>query len=181
MKPSETYMPDAGTANEVLNPELQADIEKLARLQNSSERVKVFARIMDDYGVEAVAGLVEGYGDVATSAISGIYLLGETMYSGGNTLDYLKVVGYQALDLAVGAIPVAGDVADFFLKANKMTSNDFQKRTLQLQTKIMEKMRADGMSDEQIKESMAQIQKSAKELPQLIDHVVTVAGAQERT
>jgi hypothetical protein len=159
-----------------ISPELKGQIEQLSKLRNSTERVRAFARVMDDYGVEAIAGLFAEFGDAATSILSGIYLLAETKYSGGSTLDYLKVIGYQTLDFAIGAVPIAGDVSDFLFKANRISSNDLASRAMKLEAKIVKQMREDGMSDSEIKTAISQIQTEAKKLPQLVEGMVELRG-----
>jgi hypothetical protein len=47
--------------------------------------------------------------------------------------DCLKILGYQTADVLVGAIPVVGDVADYFFKANKRSAKIFQKHFSELQ------------------------------------------------
>ncbi len=160
-----------------IDPNLKKDLEKLARLQSSKERVLFFARVMDDYGVDAITGLFEEFGDVASSLISGVYLMLETYHNDGKLLDYIKIIGYQTLDFAIGAIPVVGDITDQFVKVNNWTAKDFEKQSEILQTKLRSRMRLDGMSEEQTEVCLQQIRTDASKLPQLLDHVLELKKA----
>ncbi|MDR0651492.1 MAG: DUF4112 domain-containing protein, partial [Candidatus Peribacteria bacterium] len=49
----------------------------------------------------------------------------------------LKILGYQTADFAVGAIPILGDIADYFFKANKWSAKIFQKHFDKLQKRAI--------------------------------------------
>jgi hypothetical protein len=70
------------------------------------------------FGVDAVAGLVPGAGDLATGLVSA-YII----YSGVRLGAPAGVVGRMAanvaLDTVVGSVPLAGSVFDLFFKANR--------------------------------------------------------------
>ena len=46
-------------------------------------------------------------------------------------------MGYQAADFAVGFVPMVGDVADYFFKANKWSAKLFQKYFEKLQKRAI--------------------------------------------
>ncbi|MDR0649869.1 MAG: DUF4112 domain-containing protein, partial [Candidatus Peribacteria bacterium] len=54
--------------------------------------------------------------------MSACYLLYEGYHLGLSFRDTLKILGYQTADFAVGAIPILGDIADYFFKANKWSA-----------------------------------------------------------
>jgi hypothetical protein len=64
-----------------------------------------------------VLGLVPGFGDVITGAI-GAYLIYEAQRLGIPRSAVLRMIANIAVDTAIGAIPVAGDIWDFFFRAN---------------------------------------------------------------
>jgi hypothetical protein len=94
--------------------EAQRRLRRIARLMDSQIRVPgIGLRI----GADAVLGLVPGVGDVITGAI-GAYLIYEAQRLGIPRSAMLRMVANIAVDTAIGAIPVAGDIWDFFFRAN---------------------------------------------------------------
>ncbi|AWM86145.1 DUF4112 domain-containing protein [Microvirga sp. 17 mud 1-3] len=91
-------------------------------------RVTLVARLMDNaflipglnrrVGLDAVIGLVPGVGD-AVSAVLASYIVWEAHQLGLPRWKIARMIGNIALDTALGAIPVAGDVFDVFFKANQ--------------------------------------------------------------
>lgn len=150
-----------------LTPQQQEILEQLRKAKGSEERVKVFGQIADDFGLDALVSLIPELGDGASSIVAGIYLLMEAKHADLGIGSYLKIIGLEAADFAVGAIPVAGDVADYFFKANKWAGKDFEKQTREL----VEKARQAGVPEEKI----AQIEKRASSLPRLAGKAVSLA------
>ncbi|MGA0531832.1 DUF4112 domain-containing protein [Hansschlegelia sp. KR7-227] len=70
------------------------------------------------FGVDAVAGLVPGVGDVATGLISA-YMVKRAYDLGAPKHILVRMVGNVALDTVVGSVPVLGSVFDFAFKANR--------------------------------------------------------------
>jgi hypothetical protein len=50
-------------------------LSELATIHSTQEQVKLFGKVMDDYGVDALVGLLPVYGDVASSVLATLYLL----------------------------------------------------------------------------------------------------------
>ena len=69
-------------------------------------------------GADALLGLVPGVGNLATTAVSG-YLIREAWRLGVPKRTLARMVGNVALDSAISAIPILGNVADVFFKANR--------------------------------------------------------------
>ena len=69
------------------------------------------------FGFDPLIGLVPGLGDVA-GAVIGAYVLLAAWRLGAPTSVLLRVSANLALDAAIGAVPFAGDLADFAFKAN---------------------------------------------------------------
>lgn len=158
-----------------LSPALRKDLEELGKLRGSAERIKCFAKIMDTYGADALVGLFSGWGDFLSSLVSGVYLTLEFMHSAGDnttTTDYLKIIGYEALDFAIGSLPLVGDAADYFFKSNEYVAHSFENRTHELEQKLIAKMQKDGMSEPEITSCLTQVRRKATELPQLVDHAI---------
>ncbi|OYD83258.1 DUF4112 domain-containing protein [Azospirillum brasilense] len=92
------------------------------------QRLEWLARVMDSavrvpgtnitFGADAMLGLVPGFGNLATTAVSG-YLIREAWRLGVPRGKLLRMVGNVAMDSLISAVPVAGNLADVFWKANR--------------------------------------------------------------
>jgi hypothetical protein len=90
-------------------------------------RLHALARVMDElvrvpgtrirFGLDALIGLIPGAGDVVTSGVSA-YLLVVATRLGAPPAVIARMAGNIVLDLAVGAIPLVGDLFDVGWKAN---------------------------------------------------------------
>jgi Domain of unknown function (DUF4112) len=69
-------------------------------------------------GADALLGLVPGVGNVATTALSA-YLVHEAWRLGVPRGALLRMVANVALDSAISAVPVLGNLADVFWRANR--------------------------------------------------------------
>ena len=91
-------------------------------------RLETFARFLDGafrvpgtnirVGADALIGLVPGIGDVVTTAMSA-YIVWEARNLGLPRSAIARMVANVAIDAAVGALPLAGDVLDVFWRANQ--------------------------------------------------------------
>jgi len=68
-------------------------------------------------GLDGIIGLIPGIGDATGAALS-IYLIFEAARLGLPLSTLLRMVGNVAVETAVGAIPIVGDIFDFAWKAN---------------------------------------------------------------
>ena len=94
--------------------ETQQRLRRIAKLMDSQIRVPVLGLRI---GADAVLGLVPGVGDAITGLI-GAYLIYEAQRLGIPRSAVLRMVANIAFDTAVGAIPLFGDIWDFFFRAN---------------------------------------------------------------
>ena len=94
--------------------EAQRRLQRIAKLMDSQIRVPVLGLRI---GADAVLGLVPGVGDAITGLI-GAYLIYEAQRLGVPRSAILRMVANIVFDTAVGAIPIAGDIWDFFFRAN---------------------------------------------------------------
>ncbi|MFT4045729.1 MAG: DUF4112 domain-containing protein [Solimonas sp.] len=69
-------------------------------------------------GVEALIGLIPGIGDLA-GALLGSYFVVEALRVRAPRGTIGRMVGNILLDLLLGLVPVAGDIADFAFKSNQ--------------------------------------------------------------
>lgn len=96
--------------------------------EDALARVTLVARLMDSafiipglnrrVGFDAVLGLVPGVGD-ALSAVLASYIIWEARQLGLPRWKIARMVANVAVDTALGAIPLAGDVFDVFFKSNE--------------------------------------------------------------
>lgn len=91
-----------------------ADIERLAWLLDSRWRIPGTSL---NFGIDALAGLIPGIGDLATGLVS-VYILHRASRHGVPRGTMAAMIGNILLDVIVGAIPLAGSVFDLFFKAN---------------------------------------------------------------
>jgi hypothetical protein len=92
------------------------------------ERVETLARLMDcalripgtqiRFGADAAIGLLPGVGNIATTLISA-FIVYEARRLGVSRLTLLRMAGNVGLDTLIGAVPLAGNVADVFFRANR--------------------------------------------------------------
>lgn len=69
------------------------------------------------FGLDPLLGLIPGAGDAAGAVLAG-WIVIEAIRLGASRATLLRIVGNVALDAAVGAVPVIGDIFDFAWKAN---------------------------------------------------------------
>jgi hypothetical protein len=94
--------------------EAQRRLQRIAKLMDSQIRVPVIGLRI---GADAILGLVPGFGDILSGAI-GAYLIYEAQRLGVPRSAIVRMVANIAVDTAIGAIPVAGDIWDFFFRSN---------------------------------------------------------------
>lgn len=71
------------------------------------------------FGLDALAGLVPGIGDVV-SGLAGLYVLETARRAGAGKALLGRMIGNLVLDTVVGSVPLLGRVFDIAFKANKM-------------------------------------------------------------
>ncbi len=68
-------------------------------------------------GVDGLMGLIPGVGDGAAALIS-TYIIAEGVRAGAPKMVLARMVGNVAVESAIGAVPIAGDLFDIVFKAN---------------------------------------------------------------
>lgn len=91
------------------------------------DRLRAWQRLLDEayrvpgtrvrFGWDAIAGLVPGIGDLITG-LFGLVILYHAFRMRVPAVIVARMTINLALDLAIGLVPFAGDVADIFWKAN---------------------------------------------------------------
>ncbi|MEZ0169767.1 DUF4112 domain-containing protein [Microvirga sp. TS319] len=96
--------------------------------EDSLARITLLAKLLDSaivipglnrrVGLDALLGLVPVVGDAVSAALAS-YIIWEARQLGLPRWKIARMVGNVAVDTALGAIPLAGDVFDVFFKANE--------------------------------------------------------------
>ncbi|KCZ92080.1 hypothetical protein HJO_08599 [Hyphomonas johnsonii MHS-2] len=94
-------------------------------MEEELQRLDAFARMLDSqfsvmgvrFGLDSLLGLVPVAGDV-TTGVAGLYALSTAIRLKLHPLAAGQIAWNILFDTAVGAIPVAGDIFDFFFKSN---------------------------------------------------------------
>lgn len=99
-------------------------------------RAHRIARLLDDtfplpgtdrrIGIDGLVGLVPGIGDALGAALSASVLL-IAAHAGVRPAILARMAGNVLLELALGAIPLLGDLFDFAWKANRRNAALFEK------------------------------------------------------
>lgn len=99
-----------------------------ARRRLARERLTVLSRLMDSaidvpmlrttVGLDALLGLVPVLGDLVSAGI-GLYLVREARILGASRRLQARMIGNLLADAAIGALPVAGDIADMYFRAHR--------------------------------------------------------------
>lgn len=92
-----------------------AGLDRLVHLLDSQFRIPgVGVR----FGLDSIIGLIPGAGDLIGAGL-GLAVLAQARREGASAATLARMVGNLLADLAIGAIPLVGDVADVFFKAHK--------------------------------------------------------------
>lgn len=105
--------------------------ERLARDPSHAEtvaRLDALSRLLDSafvlpgtnirFGLDGIIGLAPGIGDAISTALSA-YLIWEARRLGLPRHKIARMVANTAFDAAFGVVPVVGDIADVWFKANR--------------------------------------------------------------
>lgn len=129
---------------------LKTDIEKA---QDVKKQAEIFADAMDTYGLDVLVGLIPAAGDGASSIVSAAFFMRQAKKLDLGAKAYVKIGLAQVADFLVSLIPVVGDIADYFFKANKRSAKIFAKELEKLQATAKEK----GMTEEEM-EKLAELE-----------------------
>ena len=119
--------------------EVETSLERLSWLMDDLFRVPVIGW---RFGLDAVIGLIPGFGDTATSLVS-FYILAAAVRYRVPKITLLRMGLNIAIDYVVGSLPVVGDVADAWWKSNHMNIELLKKRA----TVSVEEARSGRISD----------------------------------
>jgi len=94
------------------------------------------------FGLDALIGLIPGFGDTATSLAS-FYILANAVRYGVPKITLLRMGLNLGIDYAIGSLPVVGDVFDAWWKSNRKNLDLLRRRA----TVSPEEARAGSTSD----------------------------------
>ena len=103
---------------------VETSLERLSWLMDDLFRVPVLGW---RFGLDALIGLIPGFGDTATSLVS-FYILAAAVRYRVPKITLLRMGMNIAIDYVVGSLPVVGDVADAWWKSNHMNIDLLKKR-----------------------------------------------------
>jgi hypothetical protein len=79
------------------------------------------------FGLDALVGLIPGFGDTSTSLVS-FYILAAAVRYRVPKITLLRMGLNIGIDYVVGSLPVVGDLADAWWKSNRMNLDLLRKR-----------------------------------------------------
>ncbi len=100
-----------------LGNDLVAIRRRIEGLEKLLENTFVVPVINRPIGLDAVAGLIPGIGDVIT-AVMGLYLVWEARNLNMPRWKLWRMAGNVGFDALLGVVPVAGDLFDFLYRSN---------------------------------------------------------------
>lgn len=98
----------------------RGDAERLRRVQRVAHWMDASMSVPGTpirFGLDSAIGLIPGLGDISTAAVSG-WMLHQAHRSGVPKRKLARMAANIAVDLAIGAIPLVGDVFDVYWKSN---------------------------------------------------------------
>jgi len=108
----------AGQVRQQPAPAFEEELARLDRLALLLDSKWAIPGTRLTFGVDALAGLVPGAGDIATGLVSA-HIIREATRLGIPKPLLARMIGNVALDVVVGTVPLLGSVFDLFFKANR--------------------------------------------------------------
>ena len=103
---------------------IDESLEKLSWLMDDFIRLPVIGW---RFGLDALVGLIPGFGDAATSLVS-FYVLASAVRYGVPKVTLLRMGMNLGIDYVVGSLPFVGDVFDAWWKSNQRNVELLSKR-----------------------------------------------------
>lgn len=102
----------------VMGPDQEALLRRLERMASLLDDQFTIPGLKVRVGLDPLVGLVPGIGDLITGGFS-VYLLLQARSFGLPRHVQARMLGNIAIDVAVGSIPVLGDIFDVAFKSNR--------------------------------------------------------------
>jgi hypothetical protein len=107
------YAAAEGISEDAARREFADSIERIARIMDNAVKIPIIGRV----GLDAVLGLFPIAGDATSAAVS-VLLIARSIKYGIPAEIIARMLANVLIDLLMGAIPVAGDLADIWFRAN---------------------------------------------------------------
>jgi Domain of unknown function (DUF4112) len=107
------YARAEGLSEDAARREFADSIERIARLMDAAVRVPVVGPV----GLDAVLGVFPVAGDVISGSIA-VLLIAKSLKYGVPHDVIARMLANVLFDVIIGAVPVAGDLADIWFRAN---------------------------------------------------------------
>lgn len=107
------YAAAQGISEDEARRQFSASIERTARIMDTAVRVPIIGPV----GLDAVLGLIPVAGDTVAAAVA-ISLIAKSIRYGVPREIVARMLANVLFDLLLGAVPVAGDIADMWFRAN---------------------------------------------------------------
>jgi hypothetical protein len=98
--------------------DLRTRVERLDRLSRLLDIAFTIPGTKIRFGVDAIIGLIPGFGDWAGMALSSLIVV-EAIRIGIPRALLARMIVNVAIEGAIGFVPIAGDVVDIFWRANR--------------------------------------------------------------
>jgi hypothetical protein len=119
--------------------EIEQSLEQLSRWMDGLFRIP---GIGWRFGLDAIVGLIPGFGDLATTGVS-FYILASAVRYRVPKITLLRMGLNVAIDYLFGSLPVVGDLFDAWWKSNRMNVELLRQRA----TVSAEEARSGRLSD----------------------------------
>lgn len=104
--------------------EIDKSLERLGWLMDDLFRIPVLGW---RFGLDAIVGLIPGFGDTTTSLVS-LYILASAVRYRVPKITLLRMGVNIGLDYLLGSLPLVGDLFDAWWKSNQMNVSLLRKR-----------------------------------------------------
>jgi hypothetical protein len=101
----------------LLEPNIQAKLDRLTKLEWALERAITLPIIGKKAGLDAVLGLIPGAGDLIAGAL-GSYIIVEAVHARAPKWLIARMMWNLGFDTTLGAVPIVGDIFDLFFASN---------------------------------------------------------------
>ena len=107
------YAASEGMSEDAARREFAESIERIARIMDNAVKIPIIGPV----GLDALLGLFPVAGDATSAAVS-LMLIARSLKYGVPREIIARMLANVLFDLVVGAIPLAGDLADMWFRAN---------------------------------------------------------------
>lgn len=99
-------------------PSQEAALRRLQTIANLLDSAFVVPGTRQRVGIDAIIGLIPGFGDIATTLLSS-YIVWEARNLGVSRFALTRMLANLGIHAAVGSLPLVGDLFDAFFRVNQ--------------------------------------------------------------